>query len=172
MLTVRLGRQGQPGRQVPTVRPGRQVPPGPPGQRGRQGRRVLTVRPGRQDQPGPQALPEPPDPQGRRVPMVQPGPAGPAASQIIASAGVTRAGVAYNQGDTFSDTASCPVGKVLLGGGAVLTSTSTYVQGLNRVAVIASYPSDSTSWTATVVISQNFAAASNATITAYAVCTS
>jgi hypothetical protein len=76
-----------------------------------------------------------------------------------------------SQGTTFSDTATCPVGEVLLGGGAVLTSGATYAQGLNRVMIIASYPSGPSTWTAIVVITQNFAAASDATITAHAVCT-
>jgi hypothetical protein len=70
-----------------------------------------------------------------------------------------------------SDTASCPAGKVLLGGGATLTSTASYGNGLGRVDVVASYPSGSTTWTATMLIRSNFSAASNATITAYAICT-
>ncbi|HEY7536924.1 MAG TPA: hypothetical protein VH721_02955 [Gaiellaceae bacterium] len=92
-------------------------------------------------------------------------------SQIVEDGGTSRSAAAGNsQGETFSDTASCPAGTVLLGGGAVLTSTASFGQGLNRVSVTQSYPSDPSTWTATVVITQNFAAASNATITAYALC--
>ena len=71
----------------------------------------------------------------------------------------------------MSDTATCPVGKVLLGGGARLTSTATYANGISRVDLVESYPSGATTWTATMVIRTAFVAASNATITAYAVCT-
>lgn len=70
----------------------------------------------------------------------------------------------------FSDTAACPAGRVLLGGGALLTSTATYPNGLSRVDVVASYASSVTSWTATAVVRQGFASGSNATITAYALC--
>jgi hypothetical protein len=86
---------------------------------------------------------------------------------------VTRAGTSGNtQGTTFSDTASCPAGKVLLGGGAALTSSSgTYAQSLNRVDLVASYASAAGTWTATALIRSNFVTQSSATVTAYAVCT-
>jgi hypothetical protein len=85
---------------------------------------------------------------------------------------VTRSAAAGNtQGLQFSDTATCPVGEVMLGGGARLTSTASYGNGLGRVDTVASYPSGATTWTATMLIRSNFAAASNATITAYVVCT-
>jgi hypothetical protein len=83
-----------------------------------------------------------------------------------------RSGTSGNTaGTTVSDTASCPGGSVLLGGGARLTSASgTYAQSLGRVAIVESYASGPTTWTASMVVTQNFAAASSATITAYAVC--
>jgi hypothetical protein len=71
----------------------------------------------------------------------------------------------------FSDTATCPVGKVLLGGGARLSSSATNAQGMNRVDLVASFPSGVATWTATMIVRTNFVAASNATVTAYAVCT-
>jgi Collagen triple helix repeat (20 copies) len=138
-------------------------PPGPAGPAGPVG------PPGPAGATGPQG---PPGAAGLDGPAGPAGPVGPAASQIVEGAGATRSGAAIDQGDTFSDTASCPGGTVLLGGGAALTSTATFAQGLNRVAVTASYPSGSSSWTASVVVTKNFVAASDATITAYAVCSS
>jgi hypothetical protein len=86
--------------------------------------------------------------------------------------GVTRSGTSGNTtGALFSDTASCPPGRVLLGGGARLTSTATFAQGLNRADLVESYATGPATWTATMVIRANFAAASNATITAYVICT-
>jgi len=99
------------------------------------------------------------------------GPTGPTGSTVADDGGVTRSGTAGNTAGTLvSDTATCPSGKVLLGGGARLSSTASFGQGLNRVDLIASYASGASTWTATMVIRSNFAAASNATITAYAVC--
>jgi hypothetical protein len=86
---------------------------------------------------------------------------------------VTRTGSSGNgQGSTFSDTASCPAGTVLLGGGAALTSGGgTYNQSLGRAVLIASYASAADTWTATMVIRQNFVPQSDVTVTAHAVCT-
>lgn len=85
----------------------------------------------------------------------------------------TRAGAAGNTvGVIFSSTASCPVGRVLLGGGAAITSAAgSYAQSQARVDFLASFASAATTWTATAGIRQNFVAASSVTLTAYAVCT-
>jgi hypothetical protein len=82
------------------------------------------------------------------------------------------AGAPVNQGTTGLDTpvtatASCPAGKVLLGGGAKVT----YVGGSEGEVVLQqSYPSSATQWTAVGVI-LSFATGTM-TVQAYVVCTS
>jgi len=70
-------------------------------------------------------------------------------------------------GTTFSDTATCPAGKVLLGGGGTVTITNTSKQ---RVAMQASYPSSATTWTVTGVVIAKLGAGVTARATAYALC--
>jgi hypothetical protein len=68
-----------------------------------------------------------------------------------------------------SATATCPVGKVLLGGGARITTTSTAAE---RAQLVSSYASAATSWTATGVVAiAALGAGFTMTVTAQAVCT-
>jgi hypothetical protein len=64
---------------------------------------------------------------------------------------------------TGNSTATCPSGTKLLGGGANITQGSSL-----RAAISASYPSNSTTWSATEVVTVS--GGGSAQITAYAVC--
>jgi Collagen triple helix repeat (20 copies) len=166
------GPQGDPGPQGIAGPQGPQGTPGPAGSDGTTGPQGPPGPQGPAGQAGPQGLVGPQGAQGPIGPAGATGPPGPTSSQIANDGGVTRSAAAGNtNGLSFSDTASCPAGRVLLGGGARLTSTATYANGLSRVDLLESYASGATTWTATMVIRQNFVAASNATITAYAICT-
>ena len=66
-------------------------------------------------------------------------------------------------------TATCPVGKVLLGGGAQVTTTAAAKE---RAQLVSSYASAATSWTATGVVAiAALGAGFTMTVTAQAVCT-
>lgn len=178
------GAQGERGEQGPVGPAGPEGPQGDPGPEGIQGPQGPQGMPGPagtdgavgpQGPAGPQGVAGPQGPQGDtgpQGPQGAVGPAGPTDSVVVNDGGNTRSAAAGNaQGTQHSDTASCPAGEVLLGGGAYLTSTAPYASGLSRVDIVASYPTGSTTWTATMLVRTSFAAASNATITAYAVCT-
>jgi hypothetical protein len=64
-------------------------------------------------------------------------------------------------------TVTCPVGKVLLGGGAFVSNT----QGADRVVLVGSRPSAANTWQATAVTTAAISAANSVTVTAYAICT-
>jgi hypothetical protein len=65
-------------------------------------------------------------------------------------------------------TATCPAGKVLLGGGALVTTTATQKE---RVYVQASYPSATDTWTAVGVVGISaLGSGQTMTVTAYALC--
>jgi hypothetical protein len=71
-------------------------------------------------------------------------------------------------GVTITGTATCPAGKVLLGGGAQVTTTSGNPANVNLVT---SYPSSTTVWSATVVSDGGLGGGATMSITAYAICT-
>ena len=65
-------------------------------------------------------------------------------------------------------TVSCPLGKVLLGGGAEVTTTAAQK---SRAILVSSYPSAAASWTAIGVANAALGAGNTMTVKAYAVCT-
>ncbi len=138
------GEQGLPGEQGP------QGDPGDPGQQGEQG------LPGKQ---GEQGLPGEPGQQGEQGPKGDKGDPGEAGG--IAGYEVVTAAVPGGDWETLrTATASCPSGKIAIGGGAKPND----VTFSHNFFIVASYPTaDSTGWTVTLENSQNSA-------TAYAVC--
>lgn len=123
--------------------------------------------------PQPTTTPRPtstPQPTPTLVPTATPQPT-PTASPgtqatIVTGSGTTSTGTAI-AGTLITDTATCTGGKVLLGGGASVTTT-----GLTDLAIqlVDSHPSSTVIWTASA--SNNVTLALNATftVTAYAIC--
>jgi hypothetical protein len=72
------------------------------------------------------------------------------------------------QNTLVTATATCPSGKVLLGGGAQVTTTATQK---SRTALVSSYASSTTVWTAIGVVATGALGSGNTmTVTAYALC--
>jgi hypothetical protein len=69
-------------------------------------------------------------------------------------------------GTQTTATATCGVGKVLLGGGARITATGQ----IQRVALATSYPSTTTTWTATGTVLTTLTGGNTFTVTAYGLC--
>jgi hypothetical protein len=69
---------------------------------------------------------------------------------------------------TVTATATCPAGKVLLGGGGLATTT---VSAKERVHLMGSHPSSTTTWTVIGVVGIGaLGAGQTMTVTAYALC--
>ena len=95
------------------------------------------------------------------------GPAGPSGSQLVTGTPVTSAANAVRNTLTTA-TATCPAGKVVLGGGAQITTTSASKE---RAQLVTSYPSAANTWTAIGVVAiGNLGAGQTMTVTAYALC--
>jgi hypothetical protein len=79
----------------------------------------------------------------------------------------TTTGTNPSNGTALTATATCPAGKVVLGGGASLTPTS----GANatRVTLRSTIPT-ATGWQATAVVTANFTGGGTASLTAFAIC--
>jgi hypothetical protein len=71
-----------------------------------------------------------------------------------------------NAGTTFTDTATCTGGKVLLGGGGQVTSGAQR----ERTSMLESYASSSTVWTVVGIVTVTMTGGNNAHATAYAIC--
>lgn len=164
------GAQGDRGAQGPVGAAGPAGPQGPPGADG------ATGAPGAQGDPGPQGAQGDPGvqgppgsvgPAGPTGPAGATGPAGPAGSQRVPGTPVTSA-VNAPQNTLVTATASCPAGKVLLGGGAHVTTTATQK---SRALLVSSYASSATVWTAIGVVGTGSLGSGNTmTVTAYALC--
>jgi hypothetical protein len=63
--------------------------------------------------------------------------------------------------------ASCPAGKVALGGGAYVTTTSA---NKARVHLTGSYPSGVGQWTAVAAVNASLGGGNTLTVTAYVLC--
>lgn len=138
-------------------RQGQRGPTGPQGPVGDIGPQGLTGPTGERGQTG-SSGPQGPRPQG---------PAGPSGSQLVVGTPVTSAANAPRN-TTVTATASCSVGKVLLGGGALVTTTATYKE---RAQLVASYPTAVGTWTGVGVVSlAALGGGQTMTVTAYALC--
>jgi Collagen triple helix repeat (20 copies) len=149
------------GARGPKGRQGDAGPPGPPGPRGDTGATGAAGSPG---PPGPSGQPGETGPQGAAGPQ---GPPGPSDSLVTAPVSATTPGNAA-LGTVVSATATCPLGKKILGGGVTLTVSIAAQQG--RARVRDDYPSAPDAWTGTLVVTAGLVGAS-ATISVYAVCT-
>ena len=158
------GSQGSSGPQGPTGVRGAAGPQGPAGPAGPQGVPGPQGDPGVQGPQGPQGDPGPQGPQGNPGPQ---GPAGPAGAQLVTGTPVTSAANAPRN-TVITATATCPVGKVLLGGGALVATTATQKE---RAQLVGSYPSAVDTWTALGVVSiAALGVGQTMTVTAYALC--
>jgi hypothetical protein len=92
---------------------------------------------------------------------------GPAGSQLVTGTPVTSAANA-SRNTTVTATATCPGGKVLLGGGGLVTTSTSAKE---RVHLQASYPTSTTTWTAVGVVAIGaLGSGQTMTVTAYALC--
>jgi Collagen triple helix repeat (20 copies) len=161
------GAQGPSGSQGVRGSTGLQGPIGPAGPQGPQGEQGEPGPAGPQGDPGPQGDQGDPGPQG---PPGAPGPQGdpgPAGAQLVTGTPVTSAANAARN-TTVTATATCPAGKVALGGGALVTTTATAKE---RALLTASYPSAANTWTAVGVVAIGaLGSGKTMTVTAYALC--
>jgi hypothetical protein len=154
---------------------------------------------------GPQGLPGPAGPQGpigptgaagargATGPVGPAGPAGPAgtkgASGVASSSVVEGTAVGSiadpSTGTTTTATASCPAGRVLLGGGGQVTdvapgagskaaasssTTGTAITGGTGVALFSSYPATAKTWKAVGVVTGPLQAGMAMSVQAYVIC--
>lgn len=146
---------------------------GPVGPQGAAGAMGTTGPQGQQGNTGPQGsqgatgAAGPAGPAGATGATGATGAAGPAGSQLVTGTPVTSAPAAARQ-TLITATATCPVGKVLLGGGARITTTATQK---DRAELVSSYPSAADTWTAIGVVAiAALPATQTMTVTAYALC--
>ena len=89
------------------------------------------------------------------------------ATTMVTGAGSTSA-TAATVGTQVTDTATCAAGKLILGGGGLVTTTDA---SLKKAVLVSSYPSSTTVWTAIgMVADTNLGAGKTITATAYALC--
>ena len=157
-------KRGPAGSRGATGEAGAQGPQGPRGPQGTEGMQGQAGATGATGPPGPTGAPGGPGPQG---PTGAAGPAGPSGSTRVAGNPATSAANAARN-TAVTATASCAAGKVLLGGGARITTTATQKE---RAYLQTSFPSSTTTWTAIGVVGVAALGAGNTmTVTAYALC--
>jgi hypothetical protein len=167
------GTQGPVGPAGPRGFPGPTGPQGPVGPAGAAGTKGAATSTG---------------PAGPTGPTGPTGPAGPRGASGVATSSVVD-GTAVNSiadpstGTTTSATASCPAGRVLLGGGGQVTrttvtstsssttATSTATSGTG-VALFSSYPATARAWKAVGVVTGPLAAGMAMSVQAYVICSS
>jgi hypothetical protein len=93
------------------------------------------------------------------------GPAGVAASAITPGTTVTSANNP-TAGTNVPATATCPSGKVLLGGGGRVTASGQRA----NVQLAESYPTSTTTWTVIANVTSNMTSSNTVSVTAYVVC--
>jgi hypothetical protein len=71
-----------------------------------------------------------------------------------------------NAGSTVNVTVSCPAGKVLIGGGGQASNNDSG----QKTALVESYPTSTTQWSATGAVMANLSNGKTLTVTAYALC--
>jgi hypothetical protein len=102
-----------------------------------------------------------------------PGPQGPTGAAGPASSAVTTGNPNDQNGavvnDSVSATATCPAGKILLGGGGQIT-TGGAATITDEAVIIASYPSAANVWTVTAKATVAWAPGHHLIVTAYVVC--
>jgi hypothetical protein len=103
---------------------------------------------------------------GETGPPGPPGPPGPAAVTRVAGAPVL-SGDAAARGALVTATAACTSGTSILSGGGTATTDDP---SPDKVELVASYPSSSTTWAVTATVNTKLAAGKRFTVTAYAIC--
>jgi len=161
------GPQGTAGTQGPAGAQGNVGPIGPAGSDGVDGAPGPQGAPGADGIDGVDGAPGAPGAMGMQGPVGPQGPAGPLGSQLMVGTPVTSvANAARNV--TVTSTASCAAGKVLMGGGGLVTTT---VAQKERAYLVASYPSAATQWMAIGVVGiAALGSGQTMTVTAYALC--
>jgi hypothetical protein len=137
------GPAGAAGPAGPTGPTGANGPGGPVGPTGPQGPAGAAGVAGPAGPTGPQGPTGATGPDGPVGPTGPQGPAGPA----IAGLEIVSASSVIDDTNPKTVTATCPTGKILLGGGAQITNSA----GNNNIALFASYPSATDTWTGTGV---------------------
>ena len=159
------GPPGPTGSRGPTGPPGAKGapgPPGPPGANGAPGPPGSRGPTGANGAPGPRGPTGPPGPPG----PTGPGPARPAGSQIITATTPTSPASLVSNAETNLSTATCPVGTILLGGGAAIAQS-----GNTFGAIEISEPVGDTAWQAKAIVTSTDDTGS-LRVKAYAVCSS
>lgn len=146
---------------------GPQGPEGPPGPRGATGAPGPT---GPQGVPGTQGLTGkqgPPGPAGPRGPA---GPPGTVSATAVTPGSPVSSAPDAPLGTMVSAQATCPSGTVLLGGGGTASASSANASTQGPVALVASFPSASTTWKVTGMVTASLSGQRVLTVTAYVVC--
>ena len=162
-----IGPQGPAGADGATGPQGAIGPPGPAGADGATGPQGAVGSQGPPGAAGATGPAGPAGPAGATGATGAAGPAGPAGSQLVTGTPATSA-VNAAQNTLVTATAACPAGKVVLGGGAHITTTATQK---SRALLVSSYASNATTWTAIGVVGTGALGSGNTmTVTAYALC--